>query len=340
MPVRRSILPGVRIAKWGAFAALLILLFYGTLGFAATSVLIGDNPRWRGMNRGPADFGLSAETVSLRTGDGVPLRAWWLPSVGPARGSIVIAHGVDHTRQVMLRRAAFLVRGGYNVLTPDLRGHGESGGDLVSPGILEVGDVLAAEQFARAREPDAPVAVLGISYGAVAALLAAGRSTGFAAVIADGAFPTGRAVYHRILGHYAHDRNTPFWLRAASAVASAPGVLRAISLVYYARTGVDLGPDFGSLVTDAPQVRAPVLMISGSDDWMVPLADARRLQAALRNTKATLVIIPLGQHDTTYQTAPAIYEAAVLSFLTDAMDGAPGDSAGIGGSPTSRRIRR
>jgi hypothetical protein len=55
---------------------------------------------------------------------------------------------------------------------------------------------------------------------------------------------------------------------------------------------------------------------------------------------ATLVIIPLGQHDTTYQTAPEIYEAAVLSFLANAMDGARGDSAGIGGSPTSRRIRR
>jgi len=312
----RSSAPGVRVAKWGAVAALLILLFYGALGLAVTTVLIGDHARWRGMSRGPADFGLQAETVSFRTSDGVLLRAWWLPSVGPARGSIVIAHGIEHTRQVMLPRAAFLVNAGYNVLTPDLRGHGESGGSVVSPGFLEARDLLAAERFVRERARNVPVAVLGLSYGAVAALLAAGQSTGFAAVIADGAFPTGRAVYGRVLDRFAHAPQTSFWMRAAGAVASAPGVVRAISLAFFARTGIDLGPDFVSVVADAPRVRAPVLLISGSDDWMVPPADARLLQAALRNTKATVVIIPHGRHDTTYSTAPAIYEAAVLSFLT------------------------
>lgn len=322
MRVWRSRAPGVRIAKWGALAVVLILLFYGAMGFAVTTVLIGDHARWRGMNRGPADFGLQAETVSFRTSDGVLLRAWWLPSVGPARGSVVIAHGIDHTRQVMLPRAAFVVHAGYNVLTPDLRGHGESEGRVVSPGFLEARDLLAAERFARERAPNAPVAVLGLSYGAVAALLAAGQSTGFAAVIADGAFPTGRAVYGRVLDRVAHARESSIWMRAASAVASAPGVVRAISLAFWVRTGVNLGPDFVSLVDDAPRVRAPVLQISGSDDWMVPPTDARRLQAALRNTTATLVIIPHGRHDTTYSTAPAIYEAAVLSFLTRVMDGA------------------
>jgi pimeloyl-ACP methyl ester carboxylesterase len=115
--------------------------------------------------------------------------------------------------------------------------------------------------------------------------------------------------------------------------------VRAVSLAYHARTGVDLGPDFGSLVTDAPKVRAPVLLISGSDDWMVPPADARRLLAALRNTTATLVIIPHGRHDTTYQAAPVIYEAAVLSFLTGVMDHARRVGLGLNGSASSTNVR-
>ena len=71
--------------------------------------MFGDHPRWHGINRGPADFGLRGETVSLTSQDGIPLKAWWLPAKGTPRGAVIIAHGIDHTRQVMLPRATFLV---------------------------------------------------------------------------------------------------------------------------------------------------------------------------------------------------------------------------------------
>ena len=72
--------------------------------------MIGENPRWRGMHRGPQNYGLASET------DGVPIRAWWFPAPASARGAVIIAAGGGHTRQVMLPRSVFLVRGGYNVL--------------------------------------------------------------------------------------------------------------------------------------------------------------------------------------------------------------------------------
>lgn len=147
----------------------------------------------------------------------------------------MIARGIEHTRQVMLPRAAFLLHAGYHVLTPDLRGHRESGASVVSPGFLAARDLLAAERFARAREPEAPVAVLGLSYSAVAALLAAGQSTGFAAVSADRAFPSGRAVYDRVLDRVAHARESSIWMPAVGAAASAPGAVRTVSLVYCPR---------------------------------------------------------------------------------------------------------
>lgn len=118
--------------RWLAIPIGVLALFYGAVGYWGSGVMVGEKPRWRGMNRSPRDFGLQGEVVSFRSLDGIPLKAWWLPAQGTPRATVIIAHGIDHTRQVMLPRSAFLVRGGYNVLAVDLRGHGESGGQFVS----------------------------------------------------------------------------------------------------------------------------------------------------------------------------------------------------------------
>src|SRR5271165_1746916 len=147
-------------ARWAAVMLGGLLLFYGTMGYFATASYIGENPRWRGMNRGPQDFGLTAETVSFPSQDGLQLKAWWLPAKDNPRANIIVVHGVDHTRQVMLPRARFLVRGGYNVLAVDLRGHGESAAKYASPGYLEARDVLGAVHYIRTRGEQGAIAVL------------------------------------------------------------------------------------------------------------------------------------------------------------------------------------
>ena len=50
--------------------------------------MIGENPCWRGMNRGPQDFGLKDEVVSFRSQDGISLKAWWLTAEGTPQGNI------------------------------------------------------------------------------------------------------------------------------------------------------------------------------------------------------------------------------------------------------------
>ena len=300
---------------WFAIPVVLLALFYAAVGYFGAGLMIGENPRWRGMNRGPLEFGLQSETASFQATDGVPLKAWWLPAEGTPRATMIIAHGVEHTRQVMLGRAAFLVHGGYNALPLDLRCHGESGGRFVSPGLVEARDLLGAIRYVRSRGERGPIVLMGVSLGAEASLLTAAQSGDVAAVVSDGAFTSGADVFRNVRDYYAHDESRGFWERHFWAIASLPGLVRSIVLAYYLRTGVYLGSDFVSVLPVASRITCPVLIISGERDWVVPTKDARRILAALPGARNRLVTIPGAQHDTTFSTAPALYREAVLSFL-------------------------
>jgi len=293
------------------------MLFYGIAGYLCTASHIGENLRWRGINR--QHFGLNSEVVSLRSTDGISLKGLWLPSQGPARASVIIAHGLDHTRQVMLPRAAFLVHGGYNVLALDLRGHGESAAQYASPGYLESRDVLGAIQYVHDRGDPAPIVLLGLSYGAAAVVLAAAQSEDVAAVIADGVYPSGAQVFENINRGIASSRGMNPGLRVVAFIAMCPGIPTAASFVYYARTGIWLGPDLVNVVSYAARIRVPILFISGTRDWIVPTDQVRSVMAVVPSRVKSLVTIPDAQHDTTFSIAPALYQSAVLNFLDSSL---------------------
>lgn len=305
--------------RWGLALVGCAIVFYGIAGYLCTASQIGENPRWRGMNRGPQDFGLTGDVVSLHSTDGISLKGWWLPSQGRARANVIIAHGVDHTRQVMLPRASFLVRGGYNVLTIDLRGHGESAAQYASPGYLESRDVLGAIQYVHERGEHDPIVLLGLSYGGAAVVLAAAQSEDVAAVIADGVYPSGADVFENINRGIARTSGMNPALRVVAFIARCPGIPTAAALVYYARTGIWLGADLVNVVSYAARIRVPILFISGTRDWIVPTDQVRRVMAAVPSPLKSLITIPDAQHDTTFSTAPALYQGAVLKFLDSSL---------------------
>jgi alpha-beta hydrolase superfamily lysophospholipase len=72
-----------------------------------------------------------------------------------------------------------------------------------------------------------------------------------------------------------------------------------------------------NVLAEAAKVKVPVLLISGSSDWIVPTDEERKVLAALGTERKSLVVIPNAEHDTTYGTAPELYSKAVLDFLNN-----------------------
>ncbi len=92
----------------------------------------------------------------------------------PAWATVVLVHGfVNSSRTPRVHAFAHLLANEVNVLVPDLRGHGRSGG-ASTLGVDEPLDVAAAVDAARLAWPDVPVVTVGTSLGGAAVLLHAG----------------------------------------------------------------------------------------------------------------------------------------------------------------------
>ena len=171
-----------------AYIIFALAVLWALVGYLATIPVVGNHPYWRELRERPENFGLKAEDVSFPSLDGIPLKGWYIRSHGISRGTVILAHGINANRSDMLSRANFLVRDNYNALLIDLRDHGESGGTFAGPGYMESRDILGALKYLEDRGRPGRIAVMGHSYGAVAALYAAVQSTEISAVLADSAF--------------------------------------------------------------------------------------------------------------------------------------------------------
>ena len=152
----------------GTVASLAGVAFAGVaVSWFVAGALVAPSPRTVGAP--PAD--LNAVSISLESESGSLVSGWHARS-NLNNGVIVLLHGIRSTRLSMLERARILHHAGYSTVMIDFQAHGESPGDAITVGFLEKYDVRAAVQFARTEHPDEPIAVVGVSLGGAATLLA------------------------------------------------------------------------------------------------------------------------------------------------------------------------
>jgi len=101
------------------------------------------------------------------------------------KGTILILHGFQDTKEAMIHWALFLAQAGYRVILVDLRGHGRSSGDWIGYGAFEVNDLKAVlDDVERRGLLAGRLGVLGLSYGGSIALELAGHDSRIATVVA------------------------------------------------------------------------------------------------------------------------------------------------------------
>jgi len=240
--------------------------------------------------------------VSFVTPDGVTLRGWYVPSRN--RAAVVLCHGLGENRTQMMFEAQTLVRAGYGALLFDSRGHGESGGDLVTWGDRERRDLAAALDFLSKRPDVDPerLGAIGFSLGGAMALLVAESDPRLKAVVAMGTFVS-------------LEDELRWNFRRWGPLSALP----AIWTMKHAGVQVDEVRPIDGLCRIAPR---PVLFVFGSDDPYVPLAHRQRLIAAACEPKGIWQIEGAG-HGGYDKVAPAAYPHRLLDFLNPVLMNRP-----------------
>ncbi len=290
------------------------------IGLFASGLVMGPQEAWKKPYAPARRFGLSPETVSFQSADGIPLKAWWERSwsVPVPKCTVILVHGSQSNKTGMAYTAARLLPQGFSVLVLDVRAHGESGGDYSTFGYKEALDVEAAVRWVRAHASGDRIALLGYSSGAVAVLLAAARTPGLAAVIADSAYLDTTDVLRRenhFLAHLPPKAAVPFTHRMRVWLFTAPGFAWLSREAFRLRTGVPFDPPEANLRDAVRRIdRTPVLYLASEKDPVVPRAATEDLYRSTASPRKQLSIQP-GAYHSAIGGDPHGYMAVVTKFL-------------------------
>jgi alpha-beta hydrolase superfamily lysophospholipase len=238
-------------------------------------------------------------TTTLTTADGIHLAARVLRATAP-NGSVVLAHGftASSAHPEVAAIAAALLDAGYDVVTYDARGHGDSTGRCTL-GDLERHDVAAAR--AAVDPGSGPVVLVGISMGAIAVL----RHAADPRPVGPGAPPLAGVVTVSAPARW----KLP---RTGRGVASAAITSTALGRAFAARRlGVRIAPTRHRPeppIELVSRVSVPVAVIHGIDDPFLPSSNARALHDAAAAPRR-LDLVPGAWHAHGADTPAAVVHA-------------------------------
>ncbi|WP_342776350.1 alpha/beta hydrolase [Leptospira semungkisensis] len=139
----------------------------------------------------PQKLGFQPERFFLKMKDGNLVRVWIFKPKGKAKASILQFHGNGENMSSHYVTLVWLVERGYELITWDYRGYGESEGEADKQKIYEDSKEILDFAQERARKAGIPWIVYGQSLGGAIALRGVGEmksKEGLLLVIADGSF--------------------------------------------------------------------------------------------------------------------------------------------------------
>ncbi len=213
----------------------------------------------------------------------------------------IIAHGYTSNSENIQSIALNFYNKGYNVLTPDMRAHGNSEGNYIGMGWLDRKDLLKWINYIVDLDEDSQVVLYGESMGGATVMMTSGEElpSNVKAIVEDCGYTSVFDIFKKEL-------------KERFGLPSFP-ILNAANLITNIRADYDIKE--ASALEQVKKSKTLILFTHGSNDGFVPVEMVYELYEAATCEKDILVIEG-ADHGAAPDVDPETYYNKVFDFLS------------------------
>lgn len=217
-----------------------------------------------------------SEDVFLLTKSGIKVHALLCKTPKLSRKYIIMCHGYKGNAYNLGFQAYNFVKMGYNVLAIDGRASGKTEGKYIGMGSLEKSDLKGYVNFILARDPQAQIALYGISMGAAEVMMASADDLpqNVKAIVEDSGYTDVWSMLKRQTRETLHIFPEPILFLAS----------------IYAKLVIGLDFKKASAVEAVKKTNIPILFIQGTEDRCIPFEMFDTLYKSCASEKETYVV--------------------------------------------------
>lgn len=254
-----------RVFSWLIGLAIIYCVILATSFIRQRSLMYVPNFPSRGVPPAPSSLGLNMEAVQAKTEDGLNLIAWYAPPSKPELPVVLVFHGNAGNLSHRAFIAAAFIRKGYGVYLAEYRGYGGNGGTPTEPGLYADGR-SAINWLAEKGHTTGDIVIYGESLGTGVAVQMAAEYQPKLLILQSG------------FSNFADVAKTKFWFLP-------------VDLMLLDR--------FDS-AAKIQHISAPVLVIHGEADNVIPIKLAKKLFDAANEPKI-FISLPEASHNDVYR---------------------------------------
>lgn len=238
--------------------------------------------------------------VSITSNDGLNLVGDVFVTDLRSHKWLIAIHGYTGKREHMYSYARYYAERGYNVLTPDMRSHGDSEGKLIGMGWLDKDDVKLWISYVLGLDEDAEIVLHGVSMGGATVMMTSGEDLpeNVKAIIDD-------CGYTSVWDEFTDEARYLFH------IPQFP-ILYTASVISKIRAGYNFQE--ASALEQVKKTDIPILFMHGSEDNFVNTDMVYELYEAC-NSKKDIYVAEGAGHGQALYVDPVRYFGKVFNFL-------------------------